>query len=218
MSPTRARLAALMDATVANRDNWHYAQYRPCGSTVTREQAVRGVVYADCSAGAAIVARLAGAPNPLHAGRFDGYGNTGSCWAHLEHIPEAKLDVGDCVVYGRGPDGTHHMAIVRQPGADPLLWSNGWEQAPEFIRFSTERVRQGRAFTCCRLLPPDPMPTLPPEADPFWVWLRWRLGEGEFLDHKRDPALRPKNAPRAVPLRWWLRERRFLDARKMASA
>lgn len=214
MNPARMRLASLMDATVKNRAGWHYAQFRPCGAHTTFEQAESGIVWADCSAGTAILARLAGAPNPLHEGSFDGYGNTGSSWAHLEYIPQASVQVGDVVIYGRGPDGTHHMAMVREPGADPLLWSNGWEGAPEYVRYSTELARQGNVATCGRLMPPDPIPPALPKVDPFWVWLRWYLGEGEFKDHKRDPALRPKDSPRVIPPAWWLRERKVLAARE----
>jgi hypothetical protein len=219
MNPTRVRLATLMDATTANKADWHYAQFRPCGAHVTYEDAVGGTVWADCSAGAAIIARLAGAPNPLHAGPFDGYGNTGSCWEHLDHIPLASVQVGDCVVYGPGPNGTHHMAMVRDPvGTDPLLWSNGWEGAPELIRYSTEKARQGSSVTCCRLMPPDPTPTPLPKVDPFWAWLRWYLGEGEFKGHKREKALRPDDAPAVIPPTWWMRERRFLARRNGAKA
>ncbi len=209
----RTRLAALMDATTANKARWHYAQFRPCGAGVTWEDAVGGTVWADCSAGTAILARLAGAPNPLHSGGFDGYGNTESCYHHLEHIPPPLLQIGDCVVYG--PDGgTHHMAMVRESGNDPLLWSNGWEGAPELIRYSTEHARQGNPATGCRLRAADPVTPPVPKVDPFWAWLRWYLGEGEFVGHKRDPKLRPPDAPSRIPSAWWTREKKFLAARE----
>jgi hypothetical protein len=203
-----------MDATAANKARWHYAQFRPCGVSVGYIEATSGIVWADCSAGTAILARLAGAPNPLHAGSFDGYGNTGSCWGHLTHIFRDEAQVGDCVVYGQGPDGTHHMSMVREAGPDPLLWSNGWEGAPELIRFSTQNQHQGGWATFCRLMPPDPVEPPLPKVDPFWAWLRWYLGEGEFRAHKRDPASRPKDAPTVIPLAWWRRERKFLAARE----
>lgn len=214
MNPTRMRLASLMDATVKNRANWHYAQFRPCGVHTTFEQAETGTVWADCSAGTAILARLAGAPNPLHSGGFDGYGNTGSSWAHLGHISVTEVSVGDVVIYGQGPDGTHHMSMIREASPDPLLWSNGWEGAPELIRFSTQNEHQGGYATFCRLMPPDPTSPPLPKVDPFWAWLRWWLGEGEFKDHRRDAALRPADAPKVIPAAWWNRARKFLAARK----
>lgn len=206
----REDLAALMDATVANRANWHYALFRPCGATVTRDQAVRGVVYSDCSAGGAILYRLAGLPNPLHAGPYDGYGNTATAWAHLEHITREHAQLGDGVIYGEG--GSHHIAFVREPGPDPLLWSNGRESAPEYVRFTTEASWQPRPITWVRILPPEPVP-VPPVKDGYWEWLRWYLGEGEFRGHRRDRAVRP-NVPKVIPPAWWARERKFIAARK----
>ena len=213
MNVIRAKLAKLMDQTTANRARWHYAQFRPCGAHVTWEEAVGGTVWADCSAGTAILARLAGAPNPLHAGAFDGYGNTESSYQHLPHIAPSQVSVGDVVIYGPA-GGTHHMAMVREPGADPMLWSNGWEGAPELIRYSTEKARQGSAVTCGRLMLPDPVPPPLPKVDPFWEWLRWRLGEGEFKGHGFDPAYRPKSAPATIPKTWWDRAQKFIAARK----
>ena len=214
MNVVRQKLAKLMDQTTANRARWHYAQFRPCGAHVTWEEAVGGTVWADCSAGSAIIARLAGAPNPLHAGAFDGIGNTGTCWAHLKHITLAEMQVGDCFVYGLGPNGTHHMTMLREVAPDPLEWSNGWEGAPELIRHSDELRRQGGTVTNCRLMPPDPVPPLLPKVDPFWEWLRWRLGEGEFKGHGFDPAYRPTTAPATIPKTWWTRAQKFIAARK----
>lgn len=212
MNAVRTRLAELMDATVANRDRWHYAQFRPCGSTVTLDQAEHGTVWADCSAGYAILCRLAGAPNPLHAGPFDGYGNTSSAWLHLDHITLEEAQLGDVVIYG--PNGSHHIAAVREPGLDPLLWTDGSERAPEYVRYSTEQSWQPHPATWARLMAPDPAPKPAPSVDPYWAWLRWYLGEGEFKGHKRDPQRRPKDAPRVIPLTWWTRERKFVAARK----
>lgn len=211
VNPVRTRLAEVMDLTVRNRGNWHYIQQRPSGATVTLEQAEHGTVWTDCSAGYAIVCRLAGAPNPLHAGAFDGYGNSHSAWEHLPHIKSVGgLQVGDCVIYG--DEGSHHIACVREPAGDPLLWSMGSEAGPEYVRYRTEVAWQPKPVTFARLLPPDPEPTPLPVVDPFWVWLRWRLGEGEFRDHGCDPNVRP-DVPRLVPPAWWLRARRFIAAR-----
>jgi len=201
-----------MDATVANRANWHYLLARPLGQHVTEQQARHGVVWSDCSNGYQIICRLAGAPNPL--GQPNGYGNTSSCWAHLSHIDMKDAQVGDAVIYG--PDGSHHIAVVREPGSDPLLWSNGRESAPEYVRFSTERSWQPSPETWVRLMPPDPKPPPLPTVDPFWSWLRWWLGEGEYRGRKQDRGRRPSVAPRVIPPAWWLRARQFLQARKAA--
>ena len=58
------------------------------------------------------------------------------------------------------------------------------------------------------------LPELPEEAL-YWMWLRWRLGEGEFK--KQGPGnqpTRPKVLPKKVPLGWWERQADFVAARK----
>lgn len=45
-------------------------------------------------------------------------------------------------------------------------------------------------------------------------WRLWFLGEGEFRDHRRDPALRPETgAPERIPAAWWKRLEAFLAKR-----
>lgn len=58
-----------------------------------------------------------------------------------------------------------------------------------------------------------PVPGPYPE-DPYWVWLRWQLGEGEFKGHGADPKWRPLTLPAKVPKSWWLKKLAFLAARK----
>lgn len=55
----------------------------------------------------------------------------------------------------------------------------------------------------------------PPEEALYWLWLRWRLGEGEFRKHgPHNPAKRPKVLPRKVPRAWWERATAFLYLRR----
>jgi lysozyme len=51
-----------------------------------------------------------------------------------------------------------------------------------------------------------------PNDSRFWLWLRWRLGEGEFKGHGNDPSVRP-DIPERVPLSWWTGLKSFLAAR-----
>lgn len=54
--------------------------------------------------------------------------------------------------------------------------------------------------------------------DPYWLWLRWRLGEGEFKAFEpHDPYARPKRLPAKVPQSWWARQEKFLAKRRKAA-
>lgn len=47
---------------------------------------------------------------------------------------------------------------------------------------------------------PSPLPSW------FWVWARWRLGRGEFVEYgPANPAVRPPNAPAQIPNWAWQR-------------
>lgn len=207
----RSELARLMDATVRNARGWHYQQIRPYPTHVSEAQAVRGAVTADCSAGYIILCQLAKTSDPSGNG-FNGLGNTVSIFNHLPHVAHASdLDVGDAVVYGWG--GSEHVSVVREAGVDPLLWSNGWEQAPEYVRLSTQKHYHSPTVTYCKIDAPPSKPPHP-DVDPYWEWLRWNIGEGEFKGHKMEPDLRPHTAPTRISRAWWQRRERFLEARK----
>lgn len=216
MNAKRMKLAELMDATVKNRWNWHYALIRPEGQGVTEQQAKSGYVVADCSAGCGILCYLAGVPNCLQSGKFNGYGNTGTSYKYLKArgfkvAKASELQVGDVIIYG--PEyATHHMVMVRQPGSDPLLWSNGWENAPEFIHHSVMARHQPSPSSFFRVMPKDPVEK-PKPVDTFWDWLAWYLGEGPYKNHKRDPKKRP-NVPKKISDEWWKREKAFIQARE----
>jgi lysozyme len=59
----------------------------------------------------------------------------------------------------------------------------------------------------------DGQTTRYPNDSRFWLWLRWRLGEGEFKGHAKDPSVRP-SVPKQIPLGWWTGLKTFLAARK----
>lgn len=207
----RAQLAALMDASVHNAANWHYGFYRPETSNYTADQLAHGRTSLDCSMGFITLCRVVGLPDPS-GNNFDAYGNSSDIWSHLPHVATAaELDIGDAVIFG--VNGSHHISAVRIPGPDPLLWSNGSEAAPAFYRLSQERVWQPTPVTFAMISAPPSVPPHPP-VDPFWEWLRWNLGEGEFHGHKQDPHLRPALAPKRIPQTWWRRRERFLKKRQ----
>lgn len=61
------------------------------------------------------------------------------------------------------------------------------------------------------------VPKKPLKEDPYWLWLRWRLGEGEFRPHgPTNMQHRPVLLPLKVPAKWWTRQEKFLAARRHA--
>ncbi len=73
---------------------------------------------------------------------YDGQGWTGTLLRHMTEIAQDDVQAGDLVVWGDYPG--HHVALVLEPGDDPLLCSHGQERGPLEIRFTDE----------CRYQPP----------------------------------------------------------------
>ncbi len=90
---------------------------------------------------------LADAPDPNGLG-YSGEGWTGTLLRHLAHIAQGETHRGDLVVWGGYPG--RHVAIVLEPGADPLLCSHGQERGPFAIRFSDESRYQPPRVTWLR--------------------------------------------------------------------
>jgi cell wall-associated NlpC family hydrolase len=59
---------------------------------------------------------------------------------HMQAIAADAAQPGDLVVWGLPPG--HHVALVLEPGPDPLLCSHGQEAGPVAIRFSVESEYQ----------------------------------------------------------------------------
>lgn len=140
----RNELAALMDYLVRHEPSVHYRQARPMVTRTIRNltdlhavvTSKRGL-YADCSETITLLCRLAGLRDPNGMG-YDGYGNSGSMFAHLPHYySAANAMVGGLVAFGDG--GGDHVCMVRHPGADPVLFSHGQERGPLLIPLSVEK-------------------------------------------------------------------------------
>ena len=114
---------------IENEPRIHYGQVRPM--PLTR----RLPLTTDCSGFATLCYYLAGAPDPNGLG-YSGQGWTGTLLLHLEAIPARAARAGDLVVFGAYPG--RHVALVLEPGEDPLLCSHGQERGPVAIRFSAE--------------------------------------------------------------------------------
>jgi hypothetical protein len=138
----RTHLHALMQYTYAKRALIHYAQQRPMDCVKLTEAQLRTWFNAgrsislDCSEGVTCLCKWAGLrdPNGLH---YNGQGYTGTLLAHLPHYRDPrKAKVGALCVFG--PDDGDHVAMVMEPGHDPLMWSHGSERGPIKVRFSVE--------------------------------------------------------------------------------
>jgi hypothetical protein len=139
----RQQLHALMRYTYARRAQIHYTQARPIGPERLSQKQMRTLLNNglplgfDCSGGVTCLCKWAGLhdPNGLH---YNGNGYTGTLLAHLPHYSDPrKAKVGALCVFG--PGNGDHVAMVMEPGADPLMWSHGSERGPLKVRFSVER-------------------------------------------------------------------------------
>lgn len=174
----RTALRGLMGATADNDRNWHYQFSRPLDFP-TREQAVSGVVRADCSFGCKILCRLAGAPDPCGTG-FDGWGNSVSMFKHLPHIPFSQLKVGDCAVFGR-VNGEQHAVMIYQVAKTidaTLCWSHGMEAGPVIVPLAVEKAAHpGSTLTFLEAVPADPPKPQPVRVDVTRNGKRWLVGQ-----------------------------------------
>ena len=128
----RAAIVANAEWGIANEAKIHYEQLRPIdGVGHSRKLPLE----TDCSGFATLCYAWAGAPDPNGAG-YDGQGYTGTLLQHMQRIPARALQPADLVVWGAAPG--HHVALVLETGADPLVCSHGQEKGPFAIAFSEE--------------------------------------------------------------------------------
>ena len=115
---------------IANEPRIHYGEVRPIrfGRTLP--------LTTDCSGFVTVCYYLAGAPDP-NGRSYDGSGYTGTMLGWLSRLAgPADAKRGDLVVWGAYPG--RHVALVLEPGEDPLLCSHGAEHGPIAIRCSEE--------------------------------------------------------------------------------
>jgi Putative peptidoglycan binding domain len=143
----RARIVGVARWGIAQAAEIHYAELRPIEGLYRPWQVP---LRTDCSGFVTLCYAWAGAPDPNGLG-YDGQGFTGTLIAHLRPVPLDGAQEGDLVVWGE-PPGVH-VALVLEPGSDPLLCSHGREEGPLETRFSDEsRGLPGPATCLC--LPP----------------------------------------------------------------
>ena len=143
----RSHLARLMDYSYRERGRIHYAQVRPMRTRrihslhmLQQALALPAGITCDCSESVTMLCHIAGLDDPNGFG-YDGTGYTGTLLHHLPHLANARTcKLGDLVVFG--PGSGDHVCMVRQSGANPLLWSHGQESGPIFISLRAEDAYQ----------------------------------------------------------------------------
>ena len=125
---TSEKIVAAARWGIANEPRIHYGAVRPFPLARTLP------LTTDCSGFVTLCYFLGGAPDPNGLG-YSGEGWTGTLLRHLHET--ANPEPADLVVFGAYPG--HHVALVLEPGEDPLLCSHGAERGPVAIRFSEEQ-------------------------------------------------------------------------------
>lgn len=145
----RNRMGQAMDALVAHRSKVGYIETRPMP---TRNIATMPELLAaleseagiedDCSGTGKLIAHVAGLPPPDGLPYPEGAGNTETFYAKLPHYRNPlEAELGAYVFFGEIEFlSTQHLAVVRRPGADPVLFSHGGTgaYAAHFVPLSVE--------------------------------------------------------------------------------
>lgn len=143
----RQRIVANAQWGIAHEPQIHYEQLRPIDGLTKRRKLP---LHTDCSGFSTLCYAWAGAQDPNGLG-YSGQGYTGTLLQHMKAIAAEAAQPGDLVVWGPPPG--HHVALVLEPGADPLLCSHGEEKGPLEIRFSVESEFQPSPATWLSCLP-----------------------------------------------------------------
>jgi cell wall-associated NlpC family hydrolase len=131
-SGLRAKIVQFARWGIQHEPSIHYQQLRPVDG-LGRPRKLP--LYTDCSGFVTLCYKWAGATVDPNGGNFTG-AYTGTMLQHCRHIALSAVQPGDLVVWGAYPG--HHVALVLEPGADPLLCSHGQEKGPIAIPFSVE--------------------------------------------------------------------------------
>jgi hypothetical protein len=143
----RARIVEVARWGIRNERQIHYQQLRPLDGL---DRPYKLPLHTDCSGFATLCYRWAGAGEDPNGGGFTG-AYTGTMLTHCRHIPRSAVRPGDLVVWGRYPG--HHVALVLEPGPDPLVCSHGQEKGPLALEFSAESAYQPSPATWLACLP-----------------------------------------------------------------
>ena len=161
VSRLRGKIVAEARWGLSNAGAIHYRQLRPMDGIHQRRKLP---LDTDCSGFVTLCYQWAGAGDPNGLG-FSGQGYTGTLLDHLTAVPQSQVKAGDLVLWARNGVG-EHVALVLEPGSDPLLVSHGEEAGPYTVRFSTShRYHAGASVHWLRLPSVDgAYRDVPPEA------------------------------------------------------
>jgi cell wall-associated NlpC family hydrolase len=143
----RDQIVAFAQWGIQNEPQIHYQQLRPMDGI---GQPRKLPLQTDCSGFVTLCYAWAGAPDP-NGLKFSGQGFTGTMLQACSHISKAAARPGDLVVWGPPPG--NHVALVLQPGPDPLLASHGQEKGPIQVQFSVASKYQPTPVTWLSCLP-----------------------------------------------------------------
>ena len=141
MTSVRQKIVAAARWGIENEPLIHYGEIRPI--PLGRVLPLR----TDCSGFVTVCYFLAGAPDP-NGRNYDGSGFSGTMLGALPQSRRADAKRGDLVVWGAYPG--RHVAVVLEPGDDPVLCSHGSERGPVAIRYSDECAFQPPVVTWLR--------------------------------------------------------------------
>lgn len=128
---TRSKIVSEANWGLTNAAAIHYQQLRPIDGL---NQPHKLPLSTDCSGFVTLCYKWAGAQDP-NGLNYSGQGYTGTLLRYLSHISQSQVQPGDLVLWARNGDG-EHVALVLEPGSDPLLVSHGQESGPYTVRFS----------------------------------------------------------------------------------
>jgi cell wall-associated NlpC family hydrolase len=125
---------------VANTRAIHYTETAERSAWLKAQPSNRLPLSTDCSGFATLCYRLARLPDPNGFG-YKVLGYTGTLLEYAQHHGRILTDIsaakpGDLIVYGPGTG--EHVAIIVEPGRDPLTISHGQESEPGYVRVSQD--------------------------------------------------------------------------------
>lgn len=110
-------------------------------------------------------------------------------------------------------NGDEHAGMVLEAGADPLLWSDGHQGAPNTYRLSWDHREHQLLRLPVAVYVPTPQDLLRAKTG-YWAWMQWKLGEGAWSHYATAQASVRPNVPKTIPAAWWAQRAAFLAARK----
>lgn len=159
----RAKIVAEAMWGVTNTASIHYEQRRPIDGITQRRKLP---LYTDCSGFVTLCYKWAGVPEDPNGNNYNGSGYTGTLLNHMTPVSQAQLQPGDLVLWARNGRG-EHVALVVEPGSDPLLVSHGQESGPYTVSFSaSNRSHAGASVYWLRLPSVDGVRMAPPVGAP----------------------------------------------------